>query len=702
MRGLVASPENRPPRHLSLLLAIVGVMLLSGLIAMPAPARADETVPSCGLGPNEVFGHAAVFGISATQTCDGQPFGPYLKLETGGNTIPAGSRATWQAVAPAGLVINNVSIPNFSSSGVNDGHQYGGGFYWQAGGYAVTDQGGVASFGTAHNDAGFPSPYFGFQLICGANPCTSTYGSSISVAQVNLDVAETTGPTLLNGKLWAQRGWVRGDWPLSVNGDSPSGVCSLSALLDGQLLASQSFPADTSAWHQCDAAGAGGLSTTVHTAQFSNASHTLTASGGDAAGLSATPATTISIDNQTPTVILSGPTDAPSTAGTQYVTATASAGPSGVDAIACSVDGAPAQSYAGASARAPVNGIGEHTISCTASNNALDASGARASSPTASFALKIGVPTVSAISFSKLVGLHCHRVRERVKVGARWVTIRRHHRPVRVRRPAHTKTIEVVRCRAQTKLRRVTVFVRVRRHGHRVLVRRHKLERVVIAPHTVAKSTLRVAHGHAATVSGFLGTSGLTALAGQQVQVLSAPEFPARPYDAVGPFTQAAVVTTDANGLWSARLPAGPSRLVTASYAGGPSTEGNSSATVNLIVPARIRLLSVTQRVPWGGTVRIVGRVTGGYLPPGGGLIRLRYGHGTSYTTYGVREHVTGGRFSTSYTFGLGDPSVITPFFFQVATLSEPGYPYAPAASQRLTVRVGGHPPPPRRKRHRR
>lgn len=349
----------------------------------------------------------------------------------------------------------------------------------------------------------------------------------------------------------------------------------------------------------------------------------------------------------------------------------------------------------------PVNGIGQHTVSCTASNNALDASGARASSPTASFALKIGAPTVSAISFSKLVGLHCHHVRERIKVRARWVIVRRHHRRVRVRRPAHTKTINVVRCHAQTKLQRVTVLVYVRRHGRRVLIRRRKLERVVIAPHTVAESTLRVAHGHTATVSGFLGTAGLTALAGQPVQVLTAPEYPARPYDALGPFTQAALVTTNASGSWSARLPAGPSRLVLASYAGSPSTEGNSSATVNLIVAARIRLLSVTRRVPWGGTVRIVGRVTGGSLPPGGALIRLRYGHGSNFTTYGVREHVTGnGRFSTSYTFGLGDPNVIIPFFFQVATLSEPGYPYAPAASQRLTVKVGGHPLPRRRKHH--
>ncbi|MEO8966604.1 MAG: hypothetical protein ABI355_03360, partial [Solirubrobacteraceae bacterium] len=245
MRRLVASSENHSRRQQLSLLTIVAVIVLTGLIAMAATARADETVTSCGLGPNEVFGHAAAFGIGAEQSCGGQPFGPYLRLDTKGNTVAAGARATWQALAPAGLLINNVSIPNFSSAGVNDGHQYGGGFYWQGSGYALRDQGGVASFGTASNTAGFPSSYFGFQLVCGANPCT-TNSSSISVAQVNLDVGETAGPALLPGKLWAQHGWVRGDWPLSVSGDSPSGVCSLSVSLDGQLLASQSFPANTS------------------------------------------------------------------------------------------------------------------------------------------------------------------------------------------------------------------------------------------------------------------------------------------------------------------------------------------------------------------------------------------------------------------------------------------------------------------------
>ena len=84
--------------------------------------------------------------------------------------------------------------------------------------------------------------------------------------------------------------------------------------------------------------------------------------------------------------------------------------------------------------------------------------------------------------------------------------------------------------------------------------------------------------------------------------------------------------------------------------------EPSVSAQVHAIVPAKVKLISVSpSRVAWGGTVRITGRLVGGYLPAGGALVRLRIGQGSSYQTYGVQEHVTGnGRFTTTYTFGAG------------------------------------------------
>jgi hypothetical protein len=113
-----------------------------------------------------------------------------------------------------------------------------------------------------------------------------------------------------------------------------------------------------------------------------------------------------------------------------------------------------------------------------------------------------------------------------------------------------------------------------------------------------------------------------------------------------------------------------------------------------VIVPAKVKLVRVSpSRVPWGGTVRITGQLLGGYLPAGGALVRLRIGQGSSYQTYGVQEHVTGGgRFTTTYTFGAGYARIFKSFWFQIATLPMGDYPYAPAASGRGSVLVGGHP----------
>jgi hypothetical protein len=189
-------------------------------------------------------------------------------------------------------------------------------------------------------------------------------------------------------------------------------------------------------------------------------------------------------------------------------------------------------------------------------------------------------------------------------------------------------------------------------------------------------------------VHGWLGTASGVALGGQTVDVLSAPD------NGRGNFTLAAVATSAPNGGWSVRLPAGPSRLVVASYTGGPETEAAASPPVKVVVPAKIELLRVSpRRIAWGGTVRLVGRLDGGYLPSGGALVRLRIGLGSAMTTYGVQTHVTGtGRFATTYTFGAGDPNYRRSYWFELATLPIGSYPYAPARSRRLYVSVGGHP----------
>ena len=609
-------------------------------------------------------------------------------------TVPAGSRAYWEIDAPAGLVIAGVHTEGSGmlSYGVDAGTGWGGGFYWHGGGAQVYA-----------GEVGYSSPplfssYFGWQIICGWSTCNGgTKPGEIAVLGLEIEAAEASGPTVnaTPGSLGTASGWVRGSWPIAFSADGPSGACQLAASIAGTSVSQPlNEPQSQITWHQCPA---GSFSQSFNTAAVaSGAAVPLVMWARDAAYdysaghyLASAVTTNVNIDNDPVGVSLTGPTDAPSTAGTQYVTATGFAGPSGVSGIGCSVDGSPSQWHPQASVQVPVAGIGVHHVSCYSANNARDPSGAVATSVPQSWTLSIRQPTVAGIGFAKVLDpLLCRRVTKRVRVPARWVTVVRHHRRVRVRRPAGTKVERVVQCHPRVVRRRVAVWVTVRRHGKRVRVRRYRTIRVVVFPHVVMRNSMRIGHGNGTTVSGWLGMPDGTALGGQVVEVLTAPD------NGLGQFTVAALATTAANGSWSARLPTGPSRLVEASYAGAQTLEPTVSGQVHVVVPAKVRLISVSpRRVAWGGTVRIVGQLVGGYLPPGGALVRLRIGYRSSYTTYGVQEHVTGnGRFSTTYTFGLGDPSVRRSYWFQVSSLPMGDYPWAPSDSGKRSVLVGGHP----------
>ncbi|MBV8218739.1 MAG: hypothetical protein JO325_09755 [Solirubrobacterales bacterium] len=254
-------------------------------------------------------------------------------------------------------------------------------------------------------------------------------------------------------------------------------------------------------------------------------------------------------------------------------------------------------------------------------------------------------------------------------------------------------------------LKRRTVFVRVKRNGHYERIKvvkyveqcstkrvrtgagRWRTKKFCKPPRVRTTTTLHVPYGKPVTVDGLYTTGTGSALPGQPVEIFAAPN------NNTGAFSQVATTTTGANGSWSATIPAGPSRIIRA-VTNGTATVLPSSGQVTTIVPAKIRLVRVwPRRVAWGGTVHLVGQLLGGYLPPGGALVRLRIGYKSTYETYGVEEHVSGdGRFSTVASFGPGDPRIFRTYWFQIASLPMGNYPYAPAASQRVPVIVGGHP----------
>jgi hypothetical protein len=193
-----------------------------------------------------------------------------------------------------------------------------------------------------------------------------------------------------------------------------------------------------------------------------------------------------------------------------------------------------------------------------------------------------------------------------------------------------------------------------------------------------------VAFGRSVKVQGLLMSSAGLPLAGQPVAVVTAPD------NGSDAFTEATALTTGPDGRWTATLPPGPSRIIEASYAGSPTVlPASGSATV--ITPAKIELSRVTpDRTPWGSTVRITGRVLGGYIPASSKLLRLDLGvvgiPGLS-KIQGIPNVAPDGTFTTTYKFARYQG--VVRFWLQVSSLAEADFPWAPAQSRRAIVTVG-------------
>lgn len=624
-----------------------------------------------------------VYGIGTSTQCPGNyDPGSYTASDPPGgmaiwtgssNTVQQGTAVHWSVAAPAGLMIASVYIPHMYSQGIDDGSGWGGGFFWQGG------SGGVSTFdgesGWSSSYTGPPSytwpaggtPYFGWQVVCGASPCSNGGSQWLSIELLELHVTETAGPTLVSPDgLWQSSGWIRGTWTLHYGGDSPSGLCQLSGSLNGRALPGSSSARDSAVWHQCAAPT---VDAPVDTSQYGNGPETLTLSTVDGADWPAQVSKTVYVDNQAPTVSLSGPQDAPTTAGTQYVTATATAGPSGVAGISCTVDGGPPTWYAASSAQVPVQGLGVHHVTCSSENNARDTTGTDAVSPPTTWTLSIREPAFSTVSFERAVdALHCARARERVRIPAHWVTAYSHGHAVKVRLPAQTRTVKVTRCHPHVIVRRIRV------DGH------WRTQRIAELPHESLFSWRRVLPGHSTVLSGWLGTSDGDALGGQTVTILTAPA------DGSSRFTRAATATTRSNGTWNARLGPGPSRIVLAVYGGSSAVEPAWSSPIHLIVPATIRLAIRPRLSRWGGRIEISGRVLGGYVPAAGELLVIRVGWPGGSAEVGHLYTRPDGRFFSRYTFLRGNG--VERYRFWATTARESDYPYAPGRSRAIAVAV--------------
>jgi hypothetical protein len=681
----------------AVLAARAATLVAVAVLIAPSPAAAGSYTVTFNANSNTQPG-CSIWSMSGSLTfgynppCSTAPLGFY-----GGGcgssacAEPAGARIGIQTVAPAGVTITSAFVSPWYIYDINNGQGWGGGSYYTGGGRGWTDA------DTQELDPSFSSSYWGFQMICGWSSCSNFGG--IYVNSIQLTATENQGPALTavgSGNLWYQGShWIwnaAGDpWSIALSGTDPSGVCQMWAVLNGTQINSPGQTPDTAVWQQCpDWTWNASVDTRDYVA--SSGPLSLTLAGSNAAGVASAPSETLHVDNQPLQLSLSGPTLASTTDGTQYVTATANAGPSGV-AIGCSVDGSPVQWQNGATDQVPVAGVGDHTVSCQAHNGAIDPQGQYAYSATQNWTLDIGQPTVSVIGFAKIVNaLKCDTARKKVTIPARWVSVRRHHKLAKIRKPARTKTVTVKQCHPRIVWRREKVWVRVRRHGKLVSVRRTKRVRVTLLPHTVMQTKKRVDYGRGTTVNGWLGTAGGVGVGGAPVEILTAPN------NGQGQFTPTATATTGANGSWTAQLGPGPSRLVEATYGGSPTLLATTSAAVQTITPAEIRIKITPTIVPWGSKIRVTGRVLGGYVPSNSNLLRLNVGIGRIGHLEGLPQIQPNGRFVIVWKFDPGH-GVLHPWF-SVGTLAESAFPYSPGMSKRIVITVG-EPTPPARHHHR-
>jgi len=688
-RPAAASDKGRGALHTGLFAALAAAAVLaipSALLVAAQPAVAGQYTVTFNAYGNQPPG-CGIWGVNGLTTfgydppCSGVPLGFYAG-GTGG-AMPAGARIGMQTNAPPGVAITSALVNPYEIYDLNNNTGWGGGSYY-AGGGGQWDAG-----DPSESDSGFSSSYWGFQMICGWSSC-GNYGG-IFLNSIELIANEDQGPGLTavgSNNLWYQGGhWIwnpSGDaWGAGVWGSDPSGVCQMWAVINGVQVNSPAQTPDTSVWQQCpDWTWPATVDTTDYVPTSGPLS--LTLGGTNAAGVTSAPSETLDVDNQPVGLSVSGPSMASTASGTQYVTATATAGPSGV-AIGCSVDGGTDRWQSGSTEQMPVSGAGAHVVSCQAHNGAVDPQGQYAYSPTRSWSLDIGEPTVSAIGFQKVADpLVCARVRKQTTVLARWVKVRRRRKFVRVRRPRHTKTVTVKRCHARMVWRREQVLVKVRRHGELVWVKRTRRVRVPLIPHTVVNSSTRVAYGHGATVSGWLGTASGVALGGVPVQILTAPN------NGSGAFTAAAATMTGADGVWSVQLGPGPSRLVEAAYAGTTGLLPATSAAVELNVPARITVSATPRKLPWRGVVTLRGHLDGGYIPPDGVALRLLIklpGRSKPYQPLPFRTDAEG-NFLLHWTWG-GGSGVVSYRFAIATTATESDFPFSASRSRWVRVTFG-------------
>jgi hypothetical protein len=190
----------------------------------------------------------------------------------------------------------------------------------------------------------------------------------------------------------------------------------------------------------------------------------------------------------------------------------------------------------------------------------------------------------------------------------------------------------------------------------------------------------------AATLSGRLVDAEGAGLAGRRLRVVSHPSRGALAR------RQADTILSGPHGGFRLALPPGPSRRITVEYGGEPGLAESRRPGLELRVRGAASLHAAPQALHTGESVRLWGRVRarGAPLPRRGKLVAIQY-----YETGAQRwrpvlvvrsDH--SGRFLARYRFRY--VTGVATIRLRAVALAEERWPYAPGASQPVTVRVSG------------
>ena len=341
----------------------------------------------------------------------------------GPSSVPSGSRAYAYIDAPAGVLIDEVSV-NYCSN-MNSGVGWGGGSFW---GPSAQYGGQWPAATCTSNSTGqvtdYPEgvPRYGFQIVRGSGGTAAGYAY---VPSFTVFATESAAPTLTavgTDNIWYHAAsWLwnppSDPWNATLVGTDTTGVCKYQWSV-GSASVGQNYPQNQNAWQQCPNNTA--WSTSVDTDAYPNGPATFQVADWNAANVPSSDTETLHFDNQAPTVSLN-PSVGRASSPEVTVGVAAAAGPSGVASLGCTDNGAALPITAGT---VSVRRNGTHRIDCSVANNAIDPQGQH-NAGSATLIVQISTSRIPVLSRRRAHG----RVNVPVVIGWSWYgaqTIMRH------------------------------------------------------------------------------------------------------------------------------------------------------------------------------------------------------------------------------------------------------------------------------------